>query len=279
MSEPTPGAPELSAEQRARAAEINRQRAAGDPYLDPETGILRNKVGATTQAELSHKEDILVEARALQLTQSPGKLTFDLEHLQRIHAHLFQDVYDWAGQLRSIDMRKVGDTEMFFPQAHLPLGAFHTFNALHEDRLLRGLPREKFVDRLAEHLNNVNILHPFREGNGRTQRILFDQLAQRAGYELDWPAVRGFTNDHASRAARGGDLQPLREMLASITHPAQTNPNAQLEQVRDVLRAQRAAPRQGVAAEQMAQGESYYGSVHERQQRQGHLEPRQGPSR
>ncbi|GLY33364.1 hypothetical protein Kisp02_67290 [Kineosporia sp. NBRC 101731] len=83
---------------------------------------------------------------------------------------------------------------------------------------MQGLDRPTFILRLAHHYDQVNFLHPFREGNGRTQRLFWDRIAGDAGWYLNWEAVRGETNDHACRAAsEGRDFGPMYRMLDQIT--------------------------------------------------------------
>ena len=188
-----------------------------DPYLDPGTGLLRNKTGLTDQDALDRFEAERSEVRGLQLRQDPVPFTGDLHHLQTIHGHLFQDVYDWAGQLRTVDIRKPGG-QPFLPVSLLGQGTDYAFAELRADEYLVGAGREEFVDRLAHHYDQVNHAHPFREGNGRTQRVFFTQVAQHAGYDLNWAAVTGERNDYASKvAADRGDNGPLRDMFADIT--------------------------------------------------------------
>ena len=79
---------------------------------------------------------------------------------------------------------------------------------------LRGRDRAGFLDGLAPLLAEVNALHPFREGNGRTQRSFLSQLARDAGFRLDWAAVDRDANIDAARAAADGDLAPMRALLA-----------------------------------------------------------------
>ncbi|MBD8535687.1 Fic/DOC family protein [Plantibacter sp. CFBP 13570] len=190
-----------------------------DPYLDPASGVLRNRLGITDRAELDRAEGDLTEARLAQLLRNPTKITADLGQLQRIHHQLFQDVYDWAGELRTVDIRK-GDSptaEFFMPVARLQQGAGFAFAELTEEGRLRELDPERFVGRLACHYDQVNYLHPFREGNGRTQRVFWSQIAHEAGYTLDWTAVTGAANDQACRiAAESQDLLPLQAMFGQV---------------------------------------------------------------
>lgn len=183
-----------------------------DPYLYPGTNVLRNKLGMTVRDELDAAEADLVIVRAVELDEYPVRLTADLTHLLEIHRRLFQDVYDWAGQVRSVDISKSGG--FFMPRAALLGGAAFTFAQLHEDNLLRGLSREVFLDKLTTHFEHLNYLHPFREGNGRTQRLFWSQVAAEAGHPLDWTKVMREENNEACRIAMAdGDLAPLRAML------------------------------------------------------------------
>jgi cell filamentation protein len=194
-----------------------------DPYLDPDTGLLRNRLGAITQEALDSAEADYGLARTVELVERPVKSTGDLRQLQAIHRRLFQDVYEWAGELRTVDIRKGSDpaAEFFMPVSRLQSGAGFAFQELAEDNYLRGLDKDRFVSRLAHHYDQVNYLHPFREGNGRTQRILWAQIAQGAGYELDWRGVTGKVNDQASRdAMEKQDLAGLRSMFDAIATPA-----------------------------------------------------------
>lgn len=193
-----------------------------DPYLDAETGLLRNKVGAKAQSALDKAEGDLVFARLVQLMAHPVEPTGDLDELRAIHRHLFQDIYDWAGELRTVDIRKnVEGAQFFLPVPMIGRAAAYCAEELRADNDLRGMSREQFIDRLAYHYDQFNYLHPFREGNGRTQRVFWNRVARDAGWQLDWRKVHGATNDRASRAAaEERDLGPLREMLDQIVSQA-----------------------------------------------------------
>lgn len=193
-----------------------------DPYLDPETGILRNLVGARTRAELAAAEGDLTAARLVQLLDRPVKPTGDLAELQAIHRHLFQDVFDWAGKLRTVDLRKdVPGAQPFMPVSLIGRGAGFAFDELRSDNTLRGMPRARFIDRLAHHYDQVNHVHPFREGNGRAQRAFWNRVARSAGWQLDWRQVQGPENDEACRrAAEEHNLESLRAMFDRIVSAA-----------------------------------------------------------
>jgi cell filamentation protein len=148
-----------------------------DPYLDPASGVLRNVLGITDAQELSQVEAALTASRLVDLERHrlPGR--YDLTHLRAFHRYIFGDVYDWAGQLRTVSIAKGG--EVFCLPQYLESYATDVFGRLAATDRLRGLPRERFISQLAELLGDVNALHPFREGNGRTQRAFLSQASPR----------------------------------------------------------------------------------------------------
>jgi cell filamentation protein, protein adenylyltransferase len=79
---------------------------AGDPYTDPVTGILRNKLGLPTAAQLEAAEREITHAALILLRESPPHATYDLSHLCEIHRRTFGDIYDWAGQVRTVAIAK-----------------------------------------------------------------------------------------------------------------------------------------------------------------------------
>ena len=193
-----------------------------DPYLDPETGQLRNKVGARTKVALDNAEGDLSFARLMQLLDHPVRPTGDLNELRAIHRHLFQDIYHWAGELRTVDIRKNAEGAQFFlPVSMISRAAMFAEGELRDDHALRGMNREQFIDRLAYHYDAFNYIHPFREGNGRMQRVFWNRVARDAGWQLDWRTVRGETNDLASQAAsEKQDFGPLCDMFDKIVTKA-----------------------------------------------------------
>lgn len=158
-----------------------------DHYLDPETGVLRNRLGIRDPAILAQYEADYASVRSFELAQHPVRGDFDLKHLCAIHRHLFGDVYDWAGRLRDIDISK-GDS-FFAHHAHIETAANRLFAGLAAETCLEGLDARKFSARAAHYLGEINALHPFREGNGRAHREFINHLAYRNGFVIDWTAV------------------------------------------------------------------------------------------
>lgn len=189
-----------------------------DPYLDPETGVLRNLVGARTQQELDAIEGDIVPVRELRLEENPPERTRDLAELRSIHRFLFNAIYSWAGELRTVDIKKNLEGGSFFvPVSMIERASAYVAQELAEENFLKGLTREAFVARLAYHYDQLNYIHPFREGNGRTQRWFWGRVAIDAGWELNWINVSGAVNDAASQAAmEEDDIQPLLEMFDQV---------------------------------------------------------------
>ncbi|MCD5415015.1 MAG: Fic family protein, partial [Clostridiales bacterium] len=108
------------------------------------------------------------------------------EHLKNIHKYIFQDIYEWAGKLRTVDIAK--GNNLFALERHLEYAANYVFTALKKENNLIGVKAnvEQYADRLAFHAGEINMLHPFREGNGRSLREFLRCLAKEAGYEINW---------------------------------------------------------------------------------------------
>jgi cell filamentation protein len=184
-----------------------------DPYADPVTGVLRNKLGLSADKELAAAEREITHAALTFLTDSPVTPSYNLEHLCTIHRRIFGDIYDWAGKIRTVAIAK---GSMFCLPQHIESYAAETFRALHGENLLRGLPRDGFVERLTYFFGEINAIHPFREGNGRTQRAFLEQLAGEASFVLDWQNLDADRNIAASDAIMRGDPAPMREMLDEL---------------------------------------------------------------
>lgn len=151
-----------------------------DPYLIPGTRVLRNKLGIADRAELDFAERRFAAQRTSE--GAPGG-DFDLAHLKAIHGHLFQDVYAWAGQVRTGDISKDGTA--FQPLRFVESGMADVHRRVIKADYLRGLSADDFARKAGEIIGDVNYVHPFREGNGRTQLEYLRQLGERAGHPLD----------------------------------------------------------------------------------------------
>jgi cell filamentation protein len=190
--------------------------SSADPYLDPTSGALLNKLGvpdARLLAQIEAETAFLRDAE-LKRTILPGR--FDLAHLRAFHRRLFGDVYPWAGEIRTVD---IGKSTYFAHWRHIEPYAEHVLGVLKDEHHLAGVDREDFLDRFAHYFAEVNALHPFREGNGRTQRAFFRQLALHAGWRVDFALLDPAEYNEACRLSLGSP-DTLRGLFASILTPA-----------------------------------------------------------
>lgn len=151
-------------------------------YIDPRTGLLRNIQDISDPDVLLFVETGAVTKRLQELFENPIKIN-GIESLFQIHKLLFQDIYGWAGTERKVEISK--DGKQFFPTTHFD-NAFKYIDSLIND--FKGLPKDNkklLSQKLAEILDNLNYLHPFREGNGRTQREFLRLLAIEKGLTLN----------------------------------------------------------------------------------------------
>jgi len=157
-----------------------------DTYCYPGTNVLRNKFEVRDPQGLNALDD-LSAVRLLQLADSPIFGQFDLQHLQKVHEHLFQDLYEWAGEIKTVDISRPGSR--FANVNQIRSYAHKTFEQLAAENDLRDLSQDKTSERLAYYLSEINALHPFRDGNGRAQRAFMAQLAWDAGYFLEYAGL------------------------------------------------------------------------------------------
>ena len=187
---------------------------ADDVYCIPGTAVLKNKAGITDQTLLDEYEGDFTAIRLLELTQNPTEGAFDLAHLCKIHQYLFQDVFEWAGEVRSVDIIR-GDSR-FCNVRHIQSYSNTVFSALAAEKYLVNLEPKAFASRLAHFLSEINAIHPFREGNGRVQRLFISQVAEHAGYSLDFSALDQSELYPVMQASFLGNEQPLTDLMLKI---------------------------------------------------------------
>ena len=150
------------------------------------TTCLVNKLGIRDEKKLSEIEAQITFAKAVMLEETPIDDDFGFEHFKKIHEFLLCDLYEWAGQVRAVDISK---KRTKFLDAASIVGIGTKCFAKVKDGYFENLPFDEFVKRIAEFYNDVNYIHPFREGNGRTQRIYFTQLIRHYGYDINFADV------------------------------------------------------------------------------------------
>ena len=150
------------------------------------TTCLINKLGIKDEKKLAEIEAQITFAKAVMLEEIPIEGNFDFEHFKKIHEFLLCDLYDWAGQIRTVDISK--KRTKFLTADSIEKIATQCFSKI-ADGYLDNLSFEDFATRIAEFYNDVNHIHPFREGNGRVQRIYFTQLIRHYGYDINFSDV------------------------------------------------------------------------------------------
>ena len=200
-----------------------------DSYLDPGSGILRNKFGISNQESLDRAESNSVSIRSILLQLNPLKGNFDSEHLKQIHWHLFRDVYDWAGQFRTVPLAKAdyvhGSQLTRFTLPDLIEEELEkVFGQLAAEHYFAGLQRKEFARKVAALLSEINRIHPFREGNGRAQRQFVRQLAESLGHKLHFGVVSRERSIQASIVSAKGDITMMERLLDEITDTERIQP-------------------------------------------------------
>jgi len=152
-----------------------------DPYFDHSSGVLKNIPNLKTDEELKKFEELMFQASSIEVSdylKSCSEIT--LYEWRKVHSMCFADIYEWAGELRTIRVAK-GSTVFAYPENIIGEAdkIFDEINILLKDAKLT-------LEKIAELFTEANVLHPFREGNGRTQRILFREVMRRAGYSVDY---------------------------------------------------------------------------------------------
>lgn len=185
-----------------------------DPYVYPGTRILRNRLNILDADMLDLAERRLSTAR---MRQGIPLGDFDLRHLKAIHFHLFQDIFDWAGQIRTVEISK-GESQFQFRQ-YIETGMADVNRRLLKAGFLKGMERSAFATGAAEIIGDVNYVHPFREGNGRTQLQYLKLLCKQAGHPVDLTKIDAAGWLQASREAHRARYERMAQVIGDALHP------------------------------------------------------------
>ena len=189
-------------------------------YPPPDDRTLRNLLDERDPGVLHDREygRAAFRQRQLESGQVPVDRTFDGEHLRAIHRHLFQDVYEWAGQYRTVNMAKgigrgfgdvhAGEVDRLLADAHRVVAGTAW------DRL----DRQAFGEQAARVFAYVNQAHPFREGNGRTSKVFMAHVAEQSRFALDFSRVTPEVWNQASQMSRPdlSSYEPYPEFLTPV---------------------------------------------------------------
>jgi cell filamentation protein len=183
-------------------------------YTDPVSGVLRNLAGAADDATLTLIETGATSKRMNDLRANPLKIK-NTESLMDIHRHLFQDVYEWAGKIRTVEISKGG--KPFFALRYFQRAFPFIDSLIAEFRRLDKGDKPALAHKLAQILDHINYLHPFREGNGRTQREFVRLLALEKGLELNLnPSDDASVYERYMSSTINGDVAALTGLISDI---------------------------------------------------------------
>jgi cell filamentation protein len=186
-------------------------------YVDPLTGILYNIPNLSDPRDLLFFESTAVTQRLSELIENPIPVSSSTSLLQ-IHQHLFQDVYAWAGKVRTVNISKAG--KPFFEWERFQQGFTYIDSLLNEYELISPREAHTIAQKLALILDNLNFLHPFREGNGRAQREFIRALAVQKGYLLNLnPPDNKSIYERYMKGTVEGDLALLEALIFNELRP------------------------------------------------------------
>lgn len=177
--------------------------------------VLENKLGVTDSDELKAAEQEIVTNRTADaLSDAPQ--VFDLGNLLHVHKVLFEDIYGFAGKIRTVDIAKYDASVPFAHAQFIEAEARRIFQQLEDKEYLVDLGRRNFIIELTKLAAELNALHPFREGNGRAIRLFLIMLADHAGYLLDYSQVSAEEIIRADKLAFEGDDKLLLSLYNKV---------------------------------------------------------------
>jgi cell filamentation protein len=197
------------------------------------THTVKNTFGVTDYDEFERIEAAIVKARYTEIAAGSGPTgQFDGGLIKAFHRHLFQDVYEWAGRTRdervalsdgtvaTMPTMRKAEGKLFTVGPAIPVALDAIGEKLRARSYLRSLRREEFAKQAGDIMAEINTVHPFREGNGRTQRVFMEQLAHAAGHDLNFTVISKERMIQASIAAHErNDTSMMRRMFDEISDP------------------------------------------------------------
>lgn len=164
---------------------IDKYGAGQDPYCYCDSHILKNLLNIRDESTLQEAELDLssLAAKNLDFAEPP----YDLIYLRRIHNILFADIYEWAGAIRTIDISKANTH--FCTASRIAPEANKLFKSVKKKEYFVGMDKTQLIKELSELYADLNVIHPFRDGNGRAQRILFEHIVVNCGFEISWTTI------------------------------------------------------------------------------------------
>lgn len=185
-------------------------------YCYENTDVLINKLGIRDNEQLHAAERKLASIKISDISVEPVTGKFNLKHLQDIHKAIFLDIYSWAGKIRKVDIAK---GNLFCRAQFIDSYSREIFGRLKQDKYLIGMDKKQAIRKLAEYMGDINALHPFREGNGRTQRQFIIYLAKVTGINLDFCKTDADQMMSASLKSFYTDYTGFEQVFSKIASP------------------------------------------------------------
>jgi len=206
-----------------------------DPYIEP-NGVLKNLLGITNTTDLNEVESELSSLAIEDILKKNPPTEYSTQTLQNIHKEIFSEIYPWAGEFRKVDIAK-GDTH-FESHANISSELDALFQKSKFKNFFLNLPLDDFSQEAASFLVKLNTIHPFREGNGRSQRLLLTQITLNAGYNIEWSGVSDSAMKHACIDGANGNTSTMKNLLKIYLAPTSLKPLSKHEtlEVIDELR-------------------------------------------
>ena len=181
-------------------------------YCYPGTNVLKNKLGIKDDNSLTNAEREITSIKMLILYNDPISTDYSFNTLCNIHKTIFEDIYEWAGQIRHGDFFSKGNS-IFCRGQFITENANRIIDNLQKEKFLKGYRKTEFIEKIAYYMGEVNALHPFRDGNGRSSREYFRQLSLNANFILDFSKTKKEKLLSADIEAFNGKYESLIEIL------------------------------------------------------------------
>ena len=173
--------------------------------------VLKNKFGIKNEKHLNEIEQVLSAINAAEIELNYPIENVDFKYYKKLHQMLFEDIYEWAGKIRSVNMSKKGVNFCNFNSIHE--NGNRIFGGIKSKSYFVGMKFDSFIDEIVDVYCDLNFLHPFREGNGRGQRLFFTLLIKNAGYDIDFSKIDTELLMIATIKSVSGDIFLLRNII------------------------------------------------------------------
>lgn len=188
---------------------VDKYGTGDDPYCYPGSDVLINKLDIKEDDKLAEAEKVLSDLSLDDIEFSPPP--YNLDYFQSIHLQLFSDIYEWAGKIRTVDISK-GNTR-FCACQFIEREANKLFDDLAKANYFIHYTRDELIKAIAEFYVEINVVHPFREGNGRAQRILFEHIITNTGFTLSLESIEQDEWIEANIAGYNANYSPMEAIF------------------------------------------------------------------